>query len=52
MSLSWVDLFFHVIDFSFDRCKLFMIESESLLEPKFLGRLEKRLAGRKIVVDS
>jgi len=37
-------------DFSFDRMKLFMIESESLLERKFRGAPEKRLlSGKKLL---
>jgi hypothetical protein len=41
---------FMFIHFSFDRMKLFMIESESLLERKFRGAPEKRLlSGKKLL---
>ena len=39
-------------DFSFDRMKLFMIESESLLERKFCGEPRKKIVVGKKVVDS
>jgi hypothetical protein len=38
--------------FYFDKMKLFMIESESLLERKFRGAPEKKIAVGKKVVDS